>query len=177
MLKLKRLLNSYLNARCMLPFKEAGRGQKMNEVLEMIQKSLGKNLTDNGKCPNNCFECCSLTVGTNIMNFRKLKRILKKEHLEKYLSDDESLWWNCPFLINGKCTIYHNPSKPKICKTYTCSAVNFLSDNNYKDLFSIKNDSQKILFDLLPVEIKNKIKNNKRVKYILEVEENLRRLR
>lgn len=43
----------------------------MNEVLEMIQKSLGKNLTDNGKCPNNCFECCSLTVGTNIMNFRK----------------------------------------------------------------------------------------------------------
>ena len=61
----------------------------MNEVLEMIQKSLGKNLTDNGKCPNNCFECCSLTVGTNIMNFRKLKRILKKEHLEKYLSDDE----------------------------------------------------------------------------------------
>ena len=71
----------------------------MNEILETIQRNLGKDLTNNGECPSNCFQCCSLSVGTNIMNFRKLKKILKKEHLEKYLSDDETLWWTCPFLI------------------------------------------------------------------------------
>lgn len=149
----------------------------MNEILETIQRNLGKDLTNNGECPSNCFQCCSLSVGTNIMNFRKLKKILKKEHLEKYLSDDETLWWTCPFLINGKCSIYHNPSKPKICKTYVCSAIYFLKNNSYKDLFSIKNDSKKILFDLLPIEIQNKIKNNKKVKHILEVERKLRNLR
>lgn len=138
----------------------------MNEILKIIQKNLGKDLTNDGECPSNCFECCSLSVGTNIMNFRKLKRILKEEHLEKYLSNDEKLWWTCPFLINGKCSIYHNPSKPKICKTYICSATYFL-----------KNDSKKILFDLLPIEIQNKIKNNKKVKHILDVERKLRELR
>lgn len=55
----------------------------MNGVLEIIQKSLGKDLTNNGKCPNTCYECCSLTVGTNAMNFRKLKRILKKRTFGK----------------------------------------------------------------------------------------------
>lgn len=147
----------------------------MNGVLEIIQKSLGKDLTDNGKCPKTCYECCSLIVGTNVMNFRKLKRILKKEHLEKYLSDDENLWWICPFLIKGKCSIYHNPSKPKICKTYICSAKIFLTENKKEDLFSIVNDSKKIMFDLLPLEIQEKIKVNKRVKHILEVVEKLKK--
>ena len=146
----------------------------MNGVLEIIQKSLGKDLTDNGKCPKTCYECCSLTVGTNIMNFRKLKRILKKEHLEKYISDDESLWWTCPFLIKGKCSIYHNPTKPIICKTYICSAELFLKENNPKDLFSIKNDSQRIMFDLLPIELQEKIIKNKRVKHILTVEKTIK---
>ena len=57
----------------------------MNEILEIIQKSLGKNLTNNGKCPNTCYECCSLSVGTNIINFRKLKKNIKKRTFRKIL--------------------------------------------------------------------------------------------
>lgn len=146
----------------------------MNEILEIIQKSLGTDLTNNGKCPNTCYECCSITVGTNRLNFRKLKKILKKEHLEKYYNDDESLWWTCPFLINGKCSIYHNPSKPIICKTYICSAELFLGENDPKDLFEIRNDSQRIMFELLPLELQEKIINNKKVKHILMVEKNVK---
>ena len=139
----------------------------MNGLFNMIQEHLGKNLLVNGKCPETCYECCSLTVGTNIMNFRKLKRILKPIHLEKYYNDNESLWWTCPFLVNGKCSIYHNASKPIICKTYICSAELFLTENNPKDLFKIRNDSQKILFELLPKELQEKIVKNKRVEHIL----------
>lgn len=146
----------------------------MNEILEIIQKSLGKNLTNNGKCPNTCYECCSLTAGTNIFNFRKLKKILKKEHLEKYYSNDESLWWTCPFLIKGKCSIYTNSSKPLICKLYTCSAELFLTNNNPKELFKAMNDNQKIMFDLLPEELQKKIIKNKRVNHILITRENVK---
>ena len=146
----------------------------MNEILEIIQKSLGKDLTNNGKCPKTCYECCSLTVGTNAMNFRKLKRILKKEHLEKYYSNDESLWWTCPFLIKGKCSIYTNSSKPLICKLYTCSAELFLTNNNPKELFKAMNDNQKIMFDLLPEELQKKIIKNKRVNHILITRENVK---
>ena len=56
----------------------------MNGVLEIIQKSLGKDLTNKGKCPKTCYECCSLTVGTNAMNFRKLKRIFSKKNSYLY---------------------------------------------------------------------------------------------
>ena len=101
----------------------------MNGLSNMIQEHLGKDLLVNGKCPENCYECCSLTVGTNIYNFRKLKKIIKPEHLEKYYSDNEELWWTCPFLIDGKCSIYHNASKPKICSAYVCSAEYFLNNN------------------------------------------------
>jgi hypothetical protein len=146
----------------------------LDENLKLLQNNLGKNLLINNKCPSNCYECCSLTVGTNRLNFRKLKKILKKEHLEKYYNDDEKLWWTCPFLINGKCTIYHNPSKPIICKAYICSAELFLSENNPKDLFKIRNDSQRIMFDLLPIELQEKIINSKRVKHILTVEKNVK---
>lgn len=146
----------------------------MNEILEIIQKSLGKNLINNGKCPKDCHECCSLTAGTNIFNFRKLKKILKKEHLEKYYSDDESLWWTCPFLIKGKCSIYTNSSKPLICKLYTCSAELFLTNNNPKELFKAMNDNQKIMFDLLPEELQKKIIKNKRVNHILITRENVK---
>lgn len=146
----------------------------MNEIIEIIQKSLGKNLTNNGKCPNTCYECCSLTAGTNIFNFRKLKKILKKEHLEKYYSNDESLWWTCPFLIKGKCSIYTNSSKPLICKLYTCSAELFLTNNNPKELFKAMNDNQKIMFDLLPEELQKKIIKNKRVNHILITRENVK---
>lgn len=62
-------------------------------------------------------------------------------------------------------------------KMLESSAIYFFKNNSYKDLFSIKNDSKKILFDLLPIEIQNKIKNNKKVKHILEVERKLRNLR
>lgn len=146
----------------------------MNEILEILQKSLGKDLTKNGKCPNTCYECCSLTAGTNIFNFRKLKKILKKEHLEKYYSNDESLWWTCPFLIKGKCSIYTNSSKPLICKLYTCSAELFLTNNNPKELFKAMNDNQKIMFDLLPEELQKKIIKNKRVNHILITRENMK---
>lgn len=146
----------------------------MNEILEILQKSLGKNLINNGKCPNTCYECCSLTAGTNIFNFRKLKKILKKEHLEKYYSNDESLWWTCPFLIKGKCSIYTNSSKPLICKLYTCSAELFLTNNNPKELFKAMNDNQKIMFDLLPEELQKKIIKNKRVNHILITRENVK---
>lgn len=139
----------------------------MNGLFNMIQEHLGKNLLmANGKCPESCYECCSLTVGTNIMNFRKLKRILKPIHLEKYYSDNEKLWWTCPFLIDGKCSIYHNASKPKICSAYVCSAEYFLN-NNPKSLFAVKNDDKKILFELLPKELQEKIVKNKRVEHIL----------
>ena len=146
----------------------------MNEILEIIQKSLGKNLINNGKCPKDCYECCSLTAGTNIFNFRKLKKILKKEHLEKYYSNDENLWWTCPFLIKGKCSIYTNSSKPLICKLYTCSAELFLINNNPKELFKAMNDNQKIMFDLLPEELQKKIIKNKRVNHILITRENVK---
>lgn len=146
----------------------------MNEILEIIQKSLGKNLINNGKCPKDCYECCSLTAGTNIFNFRKLKKILKKEHLEKYYSNDESLWWTCPFLIKGKCSIYTNSSKPLICKLYTCSAELFLTNNNPKELFKAMNDNQKIMFELLPEELQKKIIKNKRVNHILITRENVK---
>ena len=43
----------------------------MNGLFNMIQEHLGKNLLINGRCPENCYECCSLTVGTNRLNFRK----------------------------------------------------------------------------------------------------------
>lgn len=69
----------------------------------------------------------------------------------------------------------HNPSKPKICKTYICSAKIFLTENKKEDLFSIVNDSKKIMFDLLSLEIQEKIKVNKRVKHILEVVEKLKK--
>lgn len=146
----------------------------LEETLKLIQNNLGENLLIDNKCPSNCYECCSLTVGTNIYNFRKLKKILKYEHLEKYYSDNEELWWTCPFLINGKCSIYHNPTKPIICKTYVCSAELFLKENSPKDLFSIKNDSQRIMFELLPVELQEKIIKNKRVKHILAVEKTIK---
>lgn len=55
-----------------------------------------------------------------------------------------------------------------------CSAKLFLSENKKEDLFSIVNDNKKIMFDLLPLEIQEKIKNNERVKHILEVVENLK---
>ena len=146
----------------------------MKEILEIIQKSLGKNLINDGKCPKDCYECCSLTAGTNIFNFRKLKKILKKEHLEKYYSNDESLWWTCPFLIKGKCSIYTISSKPLICKLYTCSAELFLTNNNPKELFKAMNDNQKIMFDLLPEELQKKIIKNKRVNHILITRENVK---
>ena len=56
-----------------------------------------------------------------------------------------------------------------------CSAKLFLTENKKEDLFSIVNDNKKIMFDLLPLEIQEKIKNNERVKYILEVVENLKK--
>ena len=147
----------------------------MNEWLETLQKSLGTNrLTKENECPKDCYECCSLTAGTNIFNFRKLKKILKKEHLEKYYNNDESLWWTCPFLIKGKCSIYTNSSKPLICKLYTCSAELFLTNNNLKELFKAMNDNQKIMFDLLPEELQKKIVRNKRVNHILITRENVK---
>ena len=147
----------------------------MNEWLKILQKSLGTNrLTKENECPKDCYECCSLTAGTNIFNFRKLKKILKKEHLEKYYSNDESLWWTCPFLIKGKCSIYTNSSKPLICKLYTCSAELFLTNNNPKELFKAMNDNQKSMFDLLPEELQKKIIKNKRVNHILITRENVK---
>lgn len=147
----------------------------MNEWLETLQKNLGTNrLTKENECPKDCYECCSLTAGTNIFNFRKLKKILKKEHLEKYYNNDESLWWTCPFLIKGKCSIYTNSSKPLICKLYTCSAELFLINNNLKELFKAMNDNQKIMFDLLPEELQKKIIRNKRVNHILITRENVK---
>ena len=105
---------------------------------------------------------------------QRLKKILKKEHLEKYYSNDESLWWTCPFLIKGKCSIYTNSSKPLICKLYTCSAELFLTNNNPKELFKAMNDNQKIMFDLLPEELQKKIIKNKRVNHILITRENVK---
>ena len=50
----------------------------------------------------------------------------------------------------------------------------FLKENSPKDLFSIKNDSQRIMFELLPIELQEKIIKNKRVKHILTVEKTIK---
>ena len=145
-----------------------------NQLINVIQSQLGTDLTEDGKCPNNCYECCSLSVGTNSESFRRLKRILKKEHLQKYYEDNESLWWTCPFLINGKCSIYHNASKPKICKMYVCSAKHFMEKNSINDIAKLQKENKKILWDLLPKELQDKIKDNPKVKHIMDTERNLR---
>lgn len=145
-----------------------------NQLINVIQSQLGTDLTEDGKCPNTCYECCSLSVGTNSESFRRLKRILKKEHLQKYYEDNESLWWNCPFLINGKCSIYHNASKPKICKMYVCSAKHFMEKNSINDIAKLQKENKKILWDLLPKELQDKIKDNPKVKHIMDTERNLR---
>ena len=145
-----------------------------NQLISVVQSQLGKDLTIDGKCPNNCYECCSLSVGTNSENFRRLKRILKKEHLQKYYEDNEKLWWTCPFLIDGKCSIYHNVSKPKICKMYVCSAKHFMEKNSINDIAKLQKENKKILWDLLPKELQDKIINNPKVKHIMDTERNLR---
>lgn len=139
-------------------------------LINEIQSELGEDLTENGKCPEHCYECCSLSVGTNSENFRRLKRILKKEHLQKYYEDDASLWWTCPFLMNEKCSIYNNASKPKICKMYVCSAKHFMEKNSLNSLSKLKKENKKILLNLLPAELQDKILQNPKVKSILRNE-------
>lgn len=52
--------------------------------------------------------------------------------------------------------------------------VSNFKENSPKDLFSIKNDSQRIMFELLPIELQEKIIKNKRVKHILTVEKTIK---
>ena len=49
-----------------------------------------------------------------------------------------------------------------------------MNENNPKDLFKIRNDSQRIMFELLPKELQEKLIKNERVKHILAVEKTIK---
>lgn len=125
---------------------------KKHEMVDQIQQLLGNNYCVDGKCIN-CGECCSLDVAISTNESRKLRKMLKERHIEKYykMLEEGVLRNECPFRINSKCDIYDSPSKPSICRIYICDAREFQKVVTGKGMCK----PEKFMFDILPSEIKD----------------------
>lgn len=82
-------------------------------------------LTVNGKCPNNCHECCSDILPLSTTEITTIKKYIKKHKIQQQKHilplPSKAIDLICPFCdINTDkgCTIYE--VRPKICRVFKC---------------------------------------------------------